>query len=104
MGKTLAMKTGLQERIRDGLLPYRYVTAAYLLGSAVTGRMRPDSDIDLAVLIGSGDALEWERRLRIASALEQLVVPGINTVRRRPMLFPTPIPPLCAGWSSGTTG
>jgi predicted nucleotidyltransferase len=32
------------------------VLAAYLLGSAVSGRMRPDSDVDLG-LLGSGNLI-----------------------------------------------
>ncbi len=35
--------------------------------------MRPDSDIDLALLIGSGDGIDWERRSYLADELEQLL-------------------------------
>ena len=45
------------------------IAAVYLLGSAVSGNMRPDSDIDLALLpergcrLGSTDLLELASRL-----------------------------------------
>lgn len=37
--------------VTRALAPRREVQAAYVFGSAVTGRLRPDSDIDVAVLV-----------------------------------------------------
>ena len=65
------MKSEIQEKIQSVLEPCAFVTAAYLLGSACNGRLRPDSDIDLALLIGTGEPLSWERRIMIAGELEQ---------------------------------
>ncbi len=48
------------EEIRQTVLPIlrRYgVTRAALFGSAVTGRLRPDSDIDILVRIGADISL-----------------------------------------------
>jgi len=44
---TLAQEHALVEKIHSGIPD---VLAIYLFGSAVTGELRPDSDIDLAVL------------------------------------------------------
>ena len=46
--------------------------ALYLLGSAVSGRMRPDSDVDLAVLLEPGHELPALERAELAvlAALE----------------------------------
>ena len=46
------------------------VAAVYLIGSAVEGRMRPDSDIDIALLPSEGKTLSLQDRLAIASTLE----------------------------------
>lgn len=35
------------------LRPHRDVVAAYVFGSAATGRTRPESDVDIAVLLGA---------------------------------------------------
>jgi predicted nucleotidyltransferase len=53
----------------------REIQAAYIFGSVVSGRTRPDSDIDIAVLVDSSrlrpDSLKYRLRLmsEIASAL-----------------------------------
>lgn len=41
--------------------------ALYLLGSAVSGRMRPDSDVDLAVLLEPGHELPALERAELAA-------------------------------------
>lgn len=58
-----------QEIARD-----RRILSAYLLGSAVSGRMRPDSDLDIAVLpvataglLGQVDIAELSTNLSLAA-------------------------------------
>ena len=46
------------------------IAAAYLLGSAVTGKMRRDSDIDIALLPEEGQKIPLQSRLELASLLE----------------------------------
>jgi predicted nucleotidyltransferase len=41
----------LLSRVKRALLPIAGVQAAFLFGSRATGRARPDSDIDIAVLL-----------------------------------------------------
>lgn len=45
------------------------VEAAYLLGSAAIGRLRADSDVDIAVLPRHGGRLSLADRLALASSL-----------------------------------
>ncbi len=47
------------------------VAAAYLLGSAAHGRMRPDSDIDVALLPARGRDIPLPARLELAAELER---------------------------------
>ena len=46
------------------------IAAAYLLGSAATGRLRPDSDIDIALLPTSKQTISLKTRLALAGRLE----------------------------------
>lgn len=46
------------------------IAAAYLLGSAVAGQMRDDSDIDIALLPIAGKTVSLQERLAMAAALE----------------------------------
>lgn len=46
------------------------LAAAYLMGSAVEGRLRPDSDIDIALLPSQGRTYSLQERLDIAAMLE----------------------------------
>ncbi|MFW5690161.1 MAG: type VII toxin-antitoxin system MntA family adenylyltransferase antitoxin [Spirochaetota bacterium] len=48
------------ERLRGALERFPGVAFAYLFGSAVSGRLREDSDLDVAVYLDSGAALEVE--------------------------------------------
>lgn len=48
------------------------VAAAYLLGSAAEGRLRPDSDVDIAVLPLSPKSLQLSERLTLAAELSRL--------------------------------
>lgn len=45
------------------------IETAYLLGSAVAERLRPDSDVDIAVLCRGAGHLPVEERLRLAGRL-----------------------------------
>ena len=48
------------------------VRAAYLLGSAAAGRLRPDSDIDVAILPQLGSPVPIEERLALTAALGRI--------------------------------
>jgi predicted nucleotidyltransferase len=58
----------LIDKIKDCLLPHDYIVAVWLFGSQATGRARPDSDVDIAVL--AENPLNLEQRLSIQIALE----------------------------------
>lgn len=62
-----------------------HVAAAYLLGSAAEGRLRPDSDVDIAVLPLAPNGLPVAERLSMAAELSRLagreVDLGILTTR-----------------------
>jgi predicted nucleotidyltransferase len=47
------------------------IAAAYLLGSAARNEMRPDSDVDIAVLPCEGVRLSWMDRLALADGLAE---------------------------------
>jgi predicted nucleotidyltransferase len=50
------------------------VLAAYLFGSYARGETRPDSDVDLAVLLSTTDEMErFERRLELIGAVGEVL-------------------------------
>jgi len=49
------------------------VSVAYLLGSAAEDRLRPDSDVDIAVLLPHGQAFPTQVRLALAAELASIV-------------------------------
>jgi len=49
------------------------VSVAYLLGSAAEDRLRPDSDVDIAVLPRHGQAFPTRVRLALAAELASIV-------------------------------
>lgn len=49
------------------------VEAAYLLGSAATGRLRGDSDVDVAILLRRGTSLSVRQRLALTGELAALL-------------------------------
>jgi predicted nucleotidyltransferase len=49
------------------------VAAAYLLGSAAAGRLRPDSDVDIAILPCQGQTIPLLDRLALAAELAAIV-------------------------------
>ncbi|MGQ9532547.1 MAG: type VII toxin-antitoxin system MntA family adenylyltransferase antitoxin [Desulfotomaculales bacterium] len=69
--------------IEEHLLARPDVAAAYVFGSAAQSRLRPASDVDIAVLFSSGTATgtdRFERRLELAMALEELVKRPVEVV------------------------
>lgn len=46
------------------------IAAAYLLGSAVSGQLRRDSDIDIALLPADSQTISVRKRLELAALLE----------------------------------
>lgn len=49
---------------------YPEIAAAYLLGSAITGRLRDDSDIDIALLPANRQNISMRSRLELSGILE----------------------------------
>jgi predicted nucleotidyltransferase len=59
--------------LRDYFSGQQDVMAAYLFGSRVVGKMRPDSDVDTAVLLSEEDGVvRFERRLRLMSEVSDV--------------------------------
>jgi predicted nucleotidyltransferase len=46
------------------------LAAVYLLGSALSGHLRDDSDIDLALMLANDDGMPLRERLSLAAQLE----------------------------------
>lgn len=59
--------------VADRLGQESCVVAAYLLGSAAEGRLRADSDVDIALLPVRGTALTGKARMDLAADLEALI-------------------------------
>ncbi|MBU3665895.1 MAG: nucleotidyltransferase domain-containing protein [Chthoniobacterales bacterium] len=59
--------------VADRLGQERAVAAAYLLGSAANGRLRADSDVDIALLPVRGAAISGLERVDLAADLELLL-------------------------------
>ena len=57
---------------REILLSHPAVEAAYLLGSAAAGRLRPDSDVDVAILPRRSSVLSVEDRLTLMATLGRM--------------------------------
>ena len=61
------------ERLVAYLKNQKDVLAAYLFGSHVTGKARPDSDIDVSLLLGQPDRMErFERRLQMMHEISRI--------------------------------
>jgi predicted nucleotidyltransferase len=59
--------------LRDYFSSQLDVIVAYLFGSRVTGKARPDSDVDTAVLLSEEDGVvRFERRLRLMSEVSDV--------------------------------
>ncbi len=63
--------TAIQRTVRRRLESRSEVLAAYIFGSVVTGRARPDSDVDIAVLVSEKVMRKdpWDYRMRLAADL-----------------------------------
>jgi len=63
----------LKAALRDYFSSQQDVIAAYLFGSWVAGKARPDSDVDTAVLLSEEDGVvRFERRLRLMSEVSDV--------------------------------
>lgn len=56
----MSLPENRQRIVRDALVPFEEIAFAILFGSAVSGRLRGDSDLDVAVYGASGRHLEIE--------------------------------------------
>jgi predicted nucleotidyltransferase len=63
------MDPALKETLLRALAPFAHLCLAIVYGSAAAGRLRPESDLDLAVL--STQALDLDERLALATAVER---------------------------------
>jgi predicted nucleotidyltransferase/uncharacterized protein YutE (UPF0331/DUF86 family) len=76
-GKYMNGPNDLQSAIHAALDPFENLAFAFLFGSAVTGRLRRDSDLDVAVYGSSGRHLEIETDRELADEAKiQLAVEG----------------------------
>jgi len=66
------LEPALLPRLLARLEKEEQVAAAYLLGSAVRGALRPNSDLDIALLPVRGRVITAGDRLSLASDLEDL--------------------------------
>ena len=58
------------QQVSSVLKTHSEIAAAYLLGSAVTGQLRNDSDIDIALLPADRHVISVQSRLELAGLLE----------------------------------
>jgi predicted nucleotidyltransferase len=66
--------TKLVERMRPLLSGYRQIAAAWLFGSAARGELRPDSDIDVGILLRDPQATAADEYLLLAELTARLEV------------------------------
>lgn len=66
------MLPSLPSALTDRLAQEPNLVAVWLMGSAVTDRLRPDSDLDLAALYENGHAPSFEDQARLAGDLEKI--------------------------------
>ncbi len=64
-----AMHQHIQDAVVAEFATDGRILAAYLLGSAVTGRLRKDSDIDIAIMVYPGTHLPELDRAQIGASL-----------------------------------
>ncbi len=63
----------MEDDIRDVLSGDSRIEAIYLHGSALTGRLRPDSDIDIGLLTERGIDLDTKSRIHYSLELERRI-------------------------------
>lgn len=78
MGAGKDLRT-IVERLTSTLLELEPI-AIYLFGSQATGETRPDSDIDLAVLLPKGQELPALERLDMIDRLQEIAGCGVDLV------------------------
>ncbi|MEI6261223.1 MAG: nucleotidyltransferase domain-containing protein [Deltaproteobacteria bacterium] len=66
------------EKIRGFAIGRKFVVAIYIFGSAATGKDRPGSDIDLAVMVAS--AFSGMARVEMETALSNLLCRDVDLV------------------------
>lgn len=71
-------KTTMSAKVRAFARAYPGIAAAYLFGSASTGKMKPDSDLDIALMCtGQIDGFE---RISMETALSNLLCRDVDLV------------------------
>ena len=63
------------------LLSQAGVELAILFGSAAAGKLRPDSDIDIGILLAPDRELDFNGELKLATELEQALGREVDLVR-----------------------
>jgi len=66
------LESALLRRLVARLEKEEHLAAAYLLGSAARGDLRPDSDLDIALLPARGCVITPQERLSLAADLEDI--------------------------------
>lgn len=67
-----AIDSAAMQAVANRLRQNDKIVAAYLLGSAVDGRLRADSDVDIALLPARGASFTGKERMDLAGDLEIL--------------------------------
>lgn len=71
-GGSLALGKDTIKRLQQELAAEKRLTAAFLLGSAARNQLRPDSDVDIAILLQSGTSLSPFEKVSLAVRLGEL--------------------------------
>ena len=66
------LESALLRRLVARLEKEEHLAASYLLGSAARGDLRPDSDLDIALLPARGCVITPQERLSLAADLEDI--------------------------------
>jgi predicted nucleotidyltransferase len=82
-GSTMTPLDALAERVRAVVARFPDIAAAWLFGSALRGQLRPDSDVDVAILFrepGTTAVHAYRQILDLASQLEAATAPHVPDV------------------------
>jgi predicted nucleotidyltransferase len=60
------------KRLQQELANEKRITAAFLLGSAARNQLRPDSDVDIAILLKPGTSVSPFEKINLAARLGEL--------------------------------
>lgn len=77
--KVIFALEGLTELVRSQALLYPAIQAVYLFGSQSTGKAKPDSDLDLALLLQPGREMDFPL-LELAVSLEKALGKKVDLV------------------------